>query len=112
MTNGKQRVREVLEELTNSVVDMRTLHYLDDQKLEEALDSIEEIQKEREAKLIIKARMNALEWVLIQTGRWSNDSDVGLIAYSKLPEDRIIADELIRLKAHLDQINRGRWESK
>lgn len=50
---------------------------------------------------VLYARMNALEWVLIQTGRWTKDSDVALIQLSSDPMDRLIANELMRIAAKL-----------
>lgn len=44
-----------------------------------------------------KERIKALEWVLIATGRWNKDSDVGLIELSSVELDRIIASEIIEL---------------
>lgn len=53
---------------------------------------------------VIRARMNALEWVLMLDGRWSKDSEVGLIQLSSVEQDRIIANELMRLNAKLEKI--------
>ena len=56
------------------------------------------------AELVIRSRMNALEWVLMLDGRWSKDSDVGLIQLSSVEQDRLIADELIKLNNKLEEI--------
>lgn len=56
------------------------------------------------AELVIRARMNALEWVLMLDGRWNKDSEVGLIQLSSVEQDRLIADELIRLNEKLEKI--------
>lgn len=60
--------------------------------------------KDIKDEIIIRARMNALEWVLMLDGRWSKDSEVGLIQLSSVKQDRIIADELIKLNEKLEKI--------
>lgn len=53
---------------------------------------------------VLRARINALEWVLMLDGRWTNDSEVGLIQLSSVPQDRAIATEIMRCVEKLEQI--------
>lgn len=52
---------------------------------------------------VLRARMNALEWVLMLDGRWSKDSEVGIIQLSSVEQDRRIANELMKLAEKLEK---------
>jgi hypothetical protein len=67
---------------------------------EAALADLEKVDAER----VIRARMAALEWVLMLDGRWSKDSEVGLIQLSSVKQDRRIANELMKLNDKLEKI--------
>lgn len=62
------------------------------------------IKQMSKTEAVLRARMNALEWVLMLDGRWSNDSEVGLIALSSVEQDRLIAAELIKLNDKLEKL--------
>lgn len=58
-------------------------------------------EKMREAR--IEGGFTALEKVLVSTGRWTDDSDLGIIQLSSNDYDRLIADEAMRLHDALEQ---------
>lgn len=41
---------------------------------------------------LLLSKMNALERLIIATGRWNKDSDFGIIALSGDPFDRLVAN--------------------
>lgn len=53
---------------------------------------------------VLRARINALEWVLMLDGRWTEDSEVSLIQLSDIPQDRAIADEIMRCVTKLEKM--------
>jgi hypothetical protein len=71
---------------------------------EQAIIDLLKAHNAAKAEFVIRARMNALEWVLMLDGRWSKDSEVGLIQLSSVEQDRLIADELIKMNDKLEKL--------
>jgi len=112
MTNGKQRIREILQQLASDQCDKVNIDKL---AITEALDSIEEVYGERETELL-----DSLYWMYTQycskghlfmgAGETASDilEDEGYIVVDSMGE--IIKDNGDSSEQKTNQL--GRWESK
>lgn len=88
MSNTKQQIKNILDELTNSLVDIRTQLYVPDHKIAEVVEAIDRLVAEaRIAELeVVKSQITEAHMILSPCGyRHTIDN----ILHPEIIEDRI-----------------------